>query len=177
MSIVYYKRFRMEIYLERAPNPIELPAGFRWIPWDESTIDWHAHVKYRCFSKELDAQIFPCLGDRIGCRRLMREISNRRGFLPQATWLLADDDTYVGTVQGVIDGYQIGMIQNLGIIPEYRGQGLGSNLLLKALDGFRQVGLERGMLEVTADNLGAVRLYRRMGFKRSKTVFKAVESS
>ena len=47
--------------------------------------------------------------------------------------------------------------------------------MLQALAGFRQAGLTRVYLEVTADNEGAIRLYRRLGFATVKTVFKAVE--
>jgi ribosomal protein S18 acetylase RimI-like enzyme len=46
---------------------------------------------------------------------------------------------------------------------------------LAALAGFRQAGLTRVYLEVTADNEGAIRLYRRLGFITVRTVFKAVE--
>jgi ribosomal protein S18 acetylase RimI-like enzyme len=46
-----------------------------------------------------------------------------------------------------------------------------------ALEGFQRRGLERVYLEVTADNEGAIRLYRRMGFVSVKTVFKAVEAN
>ena len=49
------------------------------------------------------------------------------------------------------------------------------SLLLQALDGFRSVGLERAGLEVTAQNDGAVRLYQRLGFRRRKTLYKAVD--
>jgi len=74
-------------------------------------------------------------------------------------------------------GTGMGGIQNLGVAPLYRGRGLGSALLLQALQGFRRAGLGRAFLEVTAQNEGAVRLYRRMGFRCRKTVYKAVETS
>ena len=54
-------------------------------------------------------------------------------------------------------------------------RGLGAALLLKALHGFRNAGLGRAFLEVTAQNDGAVRLYHRLGFRRRKTVYKTVE--
>ena len=37
--------------------------------------------------------------------------------------------------------------------------------------------LGRAFLEVTAQNDGAVRLYRRLGFRRRKTLYKAVETA
>ena len=44
-----------------------------------------------------------------------------------------------------------------------------------ALNGFRQAGLRRVYLEVTAQNQNALRLYKRLGFTRVRTVYKAVE--
>ncbi|MBY0588737.1 GNAT family N-acetyltransferase [bacterium] len=175
MSIAYYKRFRMEIDLEFVSAPIPLPAGYRWVSWDWSVLEYHAWVKFCCFRTELDARIFPCLGEHDGCIQLMRDIASRRGFVPEATWLIARGDDYVGTVQGVIDYSGMGMIQNLGIVPEVRNLGLGTTLLIQSLNGFRRCGMNRGMLEVTADNIGAVRLYRRLGFRRARTLYRAVD--
>ena len=79
------------------------------------------------------------------------------------------------TVQGLRDKYQ-GAIQNLGVTPHHRGQGIGSALVLQALHGFRREGLGRAVLEVTAQNDSAVRLYRRLGFRFRKTVYKTVET-
>ena len=59
-----------------------------------------------------------------------------------------------------MDRGPIGAIQNLGVVPEYRGQGLGRALVRQALEGFYQAGLRRAYLEVTAENSAAVRLYR-----------------
>jgi ribosomal protein S18 acetylase RimI-like enzyme len=47
--------------------------------------------------------------------------------------------------------------------------------MAKALDGFRREGLPRCFLEVTAQNESAIRLYQRLGFVTSRTVYKAVE--
>jgi len=177
MAITYYKRFRMEIDLDGlacrgAPG---LPAPFRWAAWDESLIDRHAEVKYLSFRDEIDACVFPCLGDRHGCQRLMREIRRKPGFLPSATWLIGGPEGYVGTVQGVTDRGPIGAVQNLGVVPSHRGLGLGAALVNRVLDGFHAAGLRRAYLEVTAENSGAVRLYRSAGFRRAKTLYKAVD--
>jgi GNAT superfamily N-acetyltransferase len=175
MSITYYKRFRMEIDLDGVPPPMALPAPFRWVAWDEALLDHHAEVKFRSFRTEIDAQVFPCLGDRFGCQRLMREIRRKPGFLAGATWLVAGSDGYCGTIQGVMDRGPIGAIQNVGVVPVYRGLGLGRALVRQALEGFYRAGLRRAYLEVTAENSGAVRLYRAVGFRRAKTLYKAVD--
>jgi ribosomal protein S18 acetylase RimI-like enzyme len=175
MAITYYKRFRMEIDLDRAITAVILPRPFLWIPWEDSLLEQHAEVKFRSFMGEVDAYVFPCLGDRYGCRRLMNEIRRKSGFLPEATWMIACQEGFVGTVQGVKDHGSIGAIQNVGVIPSYRGLGLGRALVRRALSGFYQAGLHRAYLEVTAENAAAVRLYRDVGFKRAKTLYKAVD--
>jgi ribosomal protein S18 acetylase RimI-like enzyme len=176
MSITYFKRFRMEIDLNLLPPVPRLPEGYSWVPWDERLLESHADVKFHCFFEEIDAVVFPSLSTRSGCSYLMREISRKPGFRPEATWLLAQGDGYCGTVQGVRDRNGMGAIQNLGIKPTHRGRGLGAALLLQALHGFACAGLGRAFLEVTAQNEAAIRLYRRLGFRCRKTIYKAVET-
>ena len=155
------------------------PRGYQLVEWSSGLVGAHAEAKYQSFCYEIDANVFPCLGERDGCSRLMREIIKRDGFLREATWLLVhehgpEDFEYCGTVQGVRDG-DFGAIQNLGITMPHRGHGLGTILLHRALLGFQEAGLEKAYLEVTAQNTGAVKLYQRLGFRRVKTVYKAAD--
>jgi ribosomal protein S18 acetylase RimI-like enzyme len=175
-QVTYFKRYRMEMDLV-GPLPCvpSLPEGFEWIPWDERLIEAHASVKFHCFRAELDGIVFPNLSSRAGCERLMREICSRPGFRPQSTWLVTNGQTYVATVQGIADGIGNGGIQNLGVIPGFRGRGIGIALLLQALHGFRLTGLARATLEVTAQNSAAIRMYRQVGFRFRKTIYKMIE--
>jgi ribosomal protein S18 acetylase RimI-like enzyme len=182
MDLTYFKRYRMEINLVGRDLTLHpLPARYQLVSWNASLLEAFAETKYLSFREEIDANVFPCLGDLEGCRRLMREIVRKPGFLPEATWLLGHTPLgrpgpkYVGTVQGIRDHTGLGAIQNLGIVPEHRNAGLGTLLLFSALQGFRRAGLTRGFLEVTAQNEGAVRLYHKLGFVTVKTVYKAVE--
>ena len=178
MAITYFKRFRMEIdLLDTCPAVGELPTGYRWVSWDPALVNDHAETKFRSFQTEIDANVFPCFTSRDGCRRLMKEIAAREYFIPEATWLILHQPErsageFCGTVQGVRDD-RCGSIQNVGITPAHRGRGLGTRLLEKTLHGFREAGLTRAYLEVTARNTGAIRLYERFGFRRVKTVYKS----
>ena len=172
MDLAYFKRFRMEINLagrELTPKPV--PSHYRFLSWDASLLDAFSKAKYQSFRNELDANVFPCLAEFEGCRRLMAEIARKPGFLPEATWLITYSPTgcsrieYCGTVQGVRDKHGLGAIQNVGVAPEHRNAGLGTNLLLHSLGGFHRAGVRRVYLEVTAQNHGAIRLYRRLGFR------------
>ena len=183
MDLAYFKRFRMEIDVTRrdlAPAPV--PPHYDFLPWDMSLLDAFSQAKYRSFRNELDANVFPCLSEFDGCRKLMTEIVQKPGFLPAATWLVvrsADGrgrPDYCGTVQGIRDRQGLGAIQNLGIAPQHRNVGLGTSLLWHALRGFQEAGVRRVYLEVTAQNDGAIRLYRRAGFVAIRTVYKAVET-
>jgi hypothetical protein len=182
MGVTYFKRYRMEIDLRgKRLDPVMLPEGYRLVAWSTELIADHAEAKYYSFVDGVDSAVFSCLGEMEGCRRLMDEISRKDGFLPEATWLVE----YVGagphliepcgTIQGIRANRRYGGIQNVGITPLHRGRGIGTCLVLAALTGFQQVGLSRAYLEVTAQNERAVQLYRRMGFRRSKTLYKAVE--
>lgn len=182
MGLTYFKRYRMEMDLADLDwSPPVLPRGYRFLPWESSLLGDHAEAKYRSFRDEIDANVFPCFGELDGCQRLMREIARKEGFVPQATWLAvyhargARSHQVCGTVQGIRDGRGMGSVQNLGITPPHRYRQVGTGLLFKALEGFSGVGLRRVHLEVTAENEGAVRLYRRLGFATVKTVFKAAE--
>jgi len=177
---MYFKRFRMEADLGIPRTVSGLPEDYRFVPWNEAVIDVHSRTKFRAFRDELDAIIFPCLGTLEGCRRLMREIRGKSGFLPAATWLIARGTTpeslqWCGTIQGVADRHGFGMVQNVGVVPGHRGLGLGRCLVERAAAGFRMHGLRRISLEVTVDNSRAVRLYQRLGFRRTRTVYKSVE--
>ncbi|HTN76112.1 MAG TPA: GNAT family N-acetyltransferase [Pirellulaceae bacterium] len=182
MGLTYFKRYRMEVDLHDEPFPCPiLPLGYTLLAWRDTLVEAHAVTKFRCFRSEIDANVFPCLGEREGCLRLMNEIVRREGFLREATWLLQYRERqtgrieYCGTIQGIRDRGGQGAVQNLGITPAHRGLGLGTLLLFHALEGFRMAGLRRAFLEVTAQNQGAVRLYEKLGFSKVKTVYKSAE--
>lgn len=190
----------MEIDLGREiPAAGVLPPGYVLLPWDPALLSAHATAKFHAFRDEVDATVFPCLGDYDGCLRLMNEIRSKEGFLKEATWLIAkelvDEEMpvgwgrsivsssatptkmleYCGTIQGIRDRYGYGAVQNLGITPGHRGKGLGKVLLLKAIEGFAAANLRRAILEVTADNAVAISLYKQIGFQKTQTLFKTVE--
>lgn len=158
-----------------------LPAGYRWLEWSPELLDRHAVVKHRCFEAEKDGQVFPSLRNADGCRRLMDYIATNPLFVPHATWLLVSDEATqsgladCGTIQGLASVPESGAIQNVGIVPEHRGRGLGRALVQAALCGFRASGLTHISLEVTAANLPAVKLYQSLGFLVTKTLYRSVE--
>ncbi len=52
----------------------------------------------------------------------------------------------------------------MGLIDGYRGRGLGTQLITKALKHAKAIGLEKVELSVYTENTAAIKLYKKMGF-------------
>ena len=176
-SIQFFKRYRMERSLCGALPAAVAVRGFQLVPWNDRLLEHHAHVLNRCFVEDFDSRVFPCLRSADGCLDLMRSMRGLYGFCPAATWLLAGPDGYVGTVQGLLAEHRYAAVQNIGVVPECRGMGLGGALLAAALAGFQRSGATRACLEVTASNLPAVGLYRKFGFRNYRLLYKSTSRS
>lgn len=179
---LFCRRLRLEIDLTRCEIAVPiLPDGYRWLEWSPELLERHAAVKFRCFEGEKDGQVFPSFRTADGCRRLMEYIVTNPLFVPNATWLLVRDNDAVcdptdcGTIQGLASVPDGGAIQNVGIVPEHRGLGLGRALVQVALRGFQASGLTHVSLEVTAANEPAVTLYQSLGFRVTKTLYRSVD--
>lgn len=171
MPTEYFKRHRMARDLAAPVGVPPLPAGFRWRPWHDLLVDVHADVLWRAFAGEPDATLFPNLGCESGCRMLARAIRDCTTFCPAATWLIEGPDGAVGAVQSLLEAGD-GSIQNVAVLPAYRGRGLGAALVLQTLAAFRGLGAPRAELEVTTVNSSAMALYRRLGFRAYKTLYR-----
>lgn len=177
-----YKRYRMQIDLRQVRLPVpRLPAEYHWVPWKNLLLDRHAQVKWRAFRSDLDGQIFPCLRQADGCRRLMTEITAQPDFCAHATWMVVyqPESTWpvedCAVIQGIARRTGIGAVQNVGVLPEHRGHGLGRAIMLQSLHGFRFCGMHYGFLEVTALNEPAVQLYYSLGFEVVQVLYRDSE--
>lgn len=178
MPMQYVKRLQMAFDFAHTPVVApELPLGYRFVPWTPDLLEIHADVKHRGFRDDFDALIFPTFRQYDRCLRLMESIASSPAFLPGATLLIACDDgtglfAYAANIQGMRLSGDVGAIQNVAVLPEFRQRGLGRAMVLGSLRGFRDAGVERVTLEVTADNVPAVKLYDRIGFKVFKAYFR-----
>jgi len=73
----------------------------------------------------------------------------------EETWIA---DTWV-------TGRRIGELESISVLPEYRGQGLGSRLLDEVDREFDSLGVEDVVIGLLPGNEGARRLYERHGFR------------
>ena len=156
-----------------------LPEGFWTVDWSNALIGPHADVLHRSFRDDSDGAVFTTFRQYEHCQSLIEMLSDNPMFLPAATLLIAyghPDEmfVYVANIQGLKLSSDVGAIQNVAVLPEYRRQGLGQALVLKALQGFKQTGVHRVTLEATTDNISAVNLYHRIGFTTFRVYFREI---
>lgn len=81
---------------------------------------------------------------------------------------------FVSEIDGQVVGYittrvdpqsKIGWIPNMAVLPEHQQQGLGRELMQKALDYLRQQGMECAKIETLEQNPVGSRFYPGMGFR------------
>jgi ribosomal protein S18 acetylase RimI-like enzyme len=61
--------------------------------------------------------------------------------------------------------YAHGGVLGMGLLPRFRGQGIGTALLRSTLDAARSKGLHRVELTVRESNVVAIGLYKKIGFE------------
>jgi len=171
----------MQLDLNLPLRKPSLPDGYHFVPWQPIVQDRHAQVQWRSFRDDMDGRLFSCLRNLAGCRRLLQDTVHHAQFSMSSTWLVVfQPETEwpavdCAMVQGLARTGATGAIQNVGVVPEHRGFGLGRAVLLKALQGFRNQGAQRATLEVTAGNQAAVQLYLSMGFEVSRVLYRQAE--
>ncbi len=97
-------------------------------------------------------------------RAYMRHILGGAGVQMLA---LTDSDDVAGwceIVRNPLEGFRHAGRLGIGVLPRYRGLGVGTRLLHETLAGVRRFGIERVELEVFASNNQAIKLYKKFGF-------------
>ena len=78
--------------------------------------------------------------------------------------------TGVGCEEGILS-MRKGRILMLGVVPDYRGKGIGKRLVLAGLARLRSKGLQIAELTVDSENKAACALYQSLGFKVQANTF------
>ncbi|MDW8245668.1 MAG: ribosomal protein S18-alanine N-acetyltransferase [Sandaracinaceae bacterium] len=80
-------------------------------------------------------------------------------------WVVEEKNLFLGYAIGsiVLDEAELSWI---GVLPQFRRQGLGKKLLQAFIQGVRKEGARQVFLEVRADNGPAIALYDSFGFER-----------
>ena len=83
-----------------------------------------------------------------------------------AIYVVLDDDTVVGLIRLVGDGFSSVLVQDLIVLPIYQRKGIGSALMKEALEDYKDVYQVQLVTEQTEKTLG---FYRSMGFETLST--------
>ncbi len=65
---------------------------------------------------------------------------------------------------------KIGSIYGFGILPEYRGMGLGRETLIRSIEKLKEHNCEDIMIQVESLNTNAIKLYKSCGFVETSTM-------
>jgi len=112
----------------------------------------------------VDNEFVPPLTEGENLRVKITRILNDR----QRGWIKAvDGDMVVGGV-AVIYNYrrpQLGLIETLAVLPEFRRQGIGMKLVQYAMSKLFQNGMDASLITTWETNKAALALYEKLGFK------------
>jgi ribosomal protein S18 acetylase RimI-like enzyme len=97
--------------------------------------------------------------------RKVRHIDEDVATNPAGVFVAEDQGRIVGYITTRVDRESgKGRIPNLAVAAEFRGQGLGRQLIEHALDHFRREGLAYAVIETMAQNEAGQHLYPACGF-------------
>lgn len=141
-------------------------------PWRDGDFGVVADVIYRSYQGSVDSRVNCQYRTHEGCADLLDALTDSPWcgrFDPLMTQVAVDGDT--GRTCGVALASAISSdtahLSQISVLPSHQGAGVGRAMIRTALAAARRAGFARASLAVTRENLGAVRLYRSLGFGRS----------
>ena len=167
---VYPRQLMIRESCEALPSAGPVDPGMRFLPWTDSQLRPASELIAEAYAGHVDANVTEDYRSVSSAERFLQQTINRgsRGrFLPEASLVArqASSPTLRGICLGRMVGASVGHLTQLCVAPDWRGFGIGSELLRRAVDGFRRAGCDAVSLTVTASNERAVQLYARAGFR------------
>jgi ribosomal protein S18 acetylase RimI-like enzyme len=139
------------------------------LTWDDRYFEEVASLIARAYRDHVDGAINDQYRSLNGALRFLRNIIHYPGcgiFHPRGAILAMHRPT--GKIQGLIltstVNPGVGHITQVCTAPDFRGTGLGYELIRRAIANFREQGYNGVSLTVTTANTRAVELYDRLGF-------------
>lgn len=112
-------------------------------------------IETKCFDKEAFTrnQIAQLLTDYNSVSLVARKREKIVGFV-------------IGTIYAIAKK-PAGHILTIDVVPEHRKEGVGQTLLVEIEEVFMEKGVKSINLEVREDNIAALNLYQRLGYKKA----------
>ncbi len=147
-----------------------LSAEWEIQPWEDSFFEPMAELVVSAYRDHVDSRVNDQYCSRQGALKFLKNIVVFPGcgvFQPEASFITLARRTgqLVGALLVSQVAPRVAHITQVCVRQELQGAGIGTQLLVRALNHLRQRGYEGVSLSVTAENQPAVRLYRRFGFE------------
>lgn len=153
--------YKMRRSLEGAIQDQPWPAGLERVKWTPELDLPLMHAFNEAFRGNWGV---PTMNEE-GWKEFFTGVPQFRGDL---TYLAMQGDRIIGFCVNwveIAENTGEGWIEAIGVIPDWRGRGVASALLVKSLQLFQNEGLPLAALDVDAENpTGALRLYEKHGF-------------
>lgn len=148
--------------------PHQIGRSVRIDNWADYHQESAATLIESAYRGHIDAMINDQYRNVGGARRFLYNIINYPGcgvFAPTASIVaLSSIGVLAGLSLASIVNDRTGHITQLCLAPEFRGTGLGYEMIRRSMVRLLQAGCWRASLTVTSANHDAIRLYRRIGF-------------
>jgi len=149
------------------PAPLAAPpAEGRWISYDTSRRKLFARAVRGTLEGSRDAVEVPVCADD---EAMMKAFEERGDWLGEDFALFEQDTAPAGVILLVMAGDALEIVY-LGVLPTYRGRGIGKALGRRALTRAVARGAHRLNVTVDSANAPALTIYRRMGFSERRAV-------
>lgn len=99
--------------------------------------------------------------ERIEKSSILDEIIN-----PNYLVLVAEENKKIAGFLSVIKNYDCADVMMIATDLSYRRNGVATKLLSEAIGMLKNLGVNRLLLEVNETNIGAIELYKKLGFKQ-----------
>jgi GNAT superfamily N-acetyltransferase len=129
------------------------PEGLTTERWSEQTAPLFHEAYRRSFA---DRPGFP----DPSLEEWVADVTDEAGFRPSASRVVLDADGVPVGFVNLIDDW----VDQVGVVPAWRGRGLGAHLVVRSLRALRKAGCDAAWLTVNVDN-PAHELYLRVGFR------------
>lgn len=152
------------------PSRLEFKAARKLS--DEVLLSTVAQVMESSIDARVQKQVVE-RGSRQAAEQFLSE--SKDGFLYQNEWWqigVSSDDRVVGFVFPVIyqgcakDGLEEATIYYIGVLPEHRGQGFATDLLLKGTRVLQDVGVWRVFCDTDVNNIPMISTFERVGYQQ-----------
>jgi len=167
----YYPiQYRLEMHLTDfiQTSPIDLPLDVSVIQKSGEPDNYHLYVDL--INKSFKGS-FEFIQVKAESKKKLFEI--RKNQFDIEIFYVLNQQQYIGvSVLFVNAQKKIGKIYSVGILPEYRHQGIGTRLLEATIQTAKNQGCKNIQLDVYVDNEKALNLYQKLGF-RSNEVMKS----